>query len=183
MNMFDADALHAMAHRTVMQKDCPGASPNTMDSYWSIAGAADLYSSRINAMVKAGDPACAWWLGTHVSPIPIASEDELALIIKPLGVLPPWLFDAPSFIQPKAGEYSKEQLRAYARWAYAGKTAGKSNIEQRLRALELRAQGDASQSDQWLEFMTHMDTALAEVNDHIDHHRITKLEQVNTAFG
>jgi hypothetical protein len=171
------------AHRTVMKKDCPGATPSAMDSYWSIAGAAELYSSRSNTMVKASDPVCAWWLGCFASPIPIASEEELAGVLKPLNMLPPWLFDAPSFIQPKAGEYSKEQLHAYARSVHAGKTSGPSNIEQRLRALELRAQGDATQSDQWLEFMRQMDTVLAEVNDHIAHHRITKLEQVNNSFG
>ena len=173
----------AMAHTTPMLKDCPGSSPDPFDSYWSVAGSTDLYSSRTNTMVKATDPGCAWWLGFHVSPIPIASEEELALIIKPLGVHPSWLFAAPSFIQPKAGSYNRDQLFAYAAHLRDEKVASAGTVEARLRAMELRSQGDGELFDKLFPAIDEAYRNEAEARAHIASGKATKLEQVSASFG
>ena len=102
-------------------------SYNPRDHYWFIGEETDqVYSSRRNTMVPASDEEYAAWVKAQATtPGPntagtVQSIEELRAIIAPLNVLPIWLLVAkPTFIQPTADTYSKEQLKEYSadrRW-------------------------------------------------------------------
>ena len=104
-NQFQAAAFYPINHRA---------------HYWAIAGSTtEVYSSAANALVPIADPDYMAWTAAKGEPTPIDSEEELAEVLKPHAVVRPWLFNAPSFIQPAAGVYDAGQLKAYsddARW-------------------------------------------------------------------
>jgi hypothetical protein len=82
--------------------------------YWIVGGSTtDVYSSATNTMVAASDQAYIDWAAIHAAS-PIASEPELAEVIKAYNVLPAWLLNAPTFVQPTPTTYTKGQLAAYA---------------------------------------------------------------------
>ena len=92
---------------------------NILNHYWIVGGSTtDVYSNKTNAMVPQTDQTYVDWSMLN-APSPIASEAELADVLKPYGFIPAWLFNAPSFIQPTPTTYSNDQLKAYtadARW-------------------------------------------------------------------
>ena len=88
--------------------------------YWVVGGStADVYSSATNTMVPVTDQSFVDWSANR-TPSTVPNEEELGGVLKTHGTsLPLWLFNAPSFIQPTPGTYSKDQLKAYsgdARW-------------------------------------------------------------------
>jgi hypothetical protein len=92
---------------------------NPWNHYWIIGGSeTEVYSSASNTMVPVDDPDYVAWSAAKVAP-PIATEAELADVLKVYPLVKPWLFNASSFIQPSVGMYSPDQLKAYsddARW-------------------------------------------------------------------
>jgi hypothetical protein len=96
---------------------------NFADYYWAIGGSTtEVYSSATNTLVPVDDPAFVERGGEAT---PIASEGELADVLQKnrVELVPPWLFGAPSFIQPAPGTYDQDQLKAYsayARWEKMG---------------------------------------------------------------
>jgi hypothetical protein len=94
---------------------------NFFDHYWIIGGDTTngVYSSATNTTVPVDDAAYVAWAAINTAS-PIASEAELAGVIKSYGILPAWLFlAADTFIQPTPTTYTPEQLKAYtadARW-------------------------------------------------------------------
>jgi hypothetical protein len=86
---------------------------NVFNYYWIIAGSStDVYSSATNTKLAVNDPAYVAWAANNAAS-PIASEAELADVLKPYNLLPAWLFNASSFIQPTPTTYTKNQLAAY----------------------------------------------------------------------
>jgi hypothetical protein len=90
---------------------------NPFQHYWIIGGSeAEVYSSATNTMVPVDDANYVAW---GRAPTPIPTEAELAEVLRKYPVVKPWLFNAPSFIQPTADTYYPDQLKAYsddARW-------------------------------------------------------------------
>lgn len=94
---------------------------NISNHYWIIGGSETaVYSSKTNTMVAPDDADYTEWRTAYGSASNIASEAELAVVLRNRGTsLPDWLLASPSFVQPAPGEYSNEQLKAYnddARW-------------------------------------------------------------------
>jgi hypothetical protein len=93
---------------------------NIRDNYWVIGGSTtEVYSSKTNTLVPVDDQTYVDWTAAYGAATPIASEAELADVLKAYNLLPAWLFNAASFIQPTPTTYSKEQLAAYSpdkRW-------------------------------------------------------------------
>jgi len=92
----------------------------TDDRYWAIGGdVANVYQSKTNTVVPVSNADFITWQEGFGAPTPIGSEAELASVLKNTPLLPEWMFNAPTFIQPSPGAYTKEQLAAYnadARW-------------------------------------------------------------------
>jgi hypothetical protein len=87
---------------------------NILDHYWIIDGSTtDVYQSKTNTLVAIDDEAYLAWTLNNVA-TPIGSESELAEVITPYNLLPYWLFNAESFIQPTPTTYTKSQLAAYS---------------------------------------------------------------------
>jgi Domain of unknown function (DUF4376) len=93
---------------------------NIADHYWIVGGSTtQVYSSKTNTYVPPDDADyVAWTAGKWATSID--SESELAAVLQSRGSqLPAWIFNAPSFVQPTPGAYSKDQLKAYCydtRW-------------------------------------------------------------------
>jgi len=89
---------------------------NFADHYWIIGGSInEVYSSKRNARVPLTDAEYVAWRDSHAyDGTPISDEAELASVLRPQKILPEWLFNAPSFIQPSPGTYDDPQLEAYA---------------------------------------------------------------------
>ena len=100
---------------------------NIRNHYWIIGGSADVYESASNTIVAADDSIYVEWAANNTTS-PIASEAELADVLKPYNLLPAWLFNAPSFIQPMSGQYSAPQLVAYSADARYRKASGGCTI-------------------------------------------------------
>jgi hypothetical protein len=82
--------------------------------YWIIAGSTtDVYSSATNTLVPVDDQTYVDWSANN-APSPIISEAELADVVRPYNLIPAWMFNAASFIQPTPTTYTKAQLAAYA---------------------------------------------------------------------
>lgn len=162
-----------------------GQGVNVFDHYWAIGGdTAHVYSSATNVMVPVKDKAFVDWQTGNGAPTPIPDEDELRGALKAHGLrLPEWVWAAPSFIQPKAGVYSRDQLLAYAAHLRAEKVASVADAETRLRALELRTQGDGELFDKVFPAIDEAYRNEAEAVAHIASGKATKLEQVSAAFG
>lgn len=88
--------------------------------YWIIGGSkTKVYSSKSNTLVPVDDSQYVEWMGLGGNATTINSVEDLQGVLAPMKVLPDWIFNAPSFIQPESQGYSKEQLKAYAadaRW-------------------------------------------------------------------
>lgn len=97
---------------------------NLRDHYWIIGGSsADVYQSKSNTLVAVNDQDYVDWSALNAAS-PIASEAELADVLKPYSLVPTWLFTAPSFIQPTPATYDKDQLKAYSSDARRRKQQG-----------------------------------------------------------
>jgi hypothetical protein len=85
------------------------------DHYWIIGGAADVYQSKSNTRVPTSNPDYAAWSVPYGPPTSIASEAELAEVLKTQGApTPAWLLNmGAGFIQPTPTTYTKDQLTAY----------------------------------------------------------------------
>lgn len=80
-----------------------------------------LYASATNTWVTPDDEAHAAFVAAGGRPSRIASEAELAHVLRTQapGLIPAWLLGASTFVQPAAGAYTPDQLAAYAadaRW-------------------------------------------------------------------
>ena len=92
--------------------------------YWIIGGSTtEVYSSASNTLVPATDQTYVGWAAANTVS-PIASEEELADVMKQQSTLPAWLFNAASFIQPAVDTYSNDQLAAYTAEARRKKMQG-----------------------------------------------------------
>jgi hypothetical protein len=97
------------------------------DWYWNVAGSTtQVYSSARNIYVPLADTAYQTWLAAHGAASRIAAEIDVWYYVSDL--LPPWLFDGSSFVQPSAGAYTKTQLKAYAASVRYNKEIGGTTV-------------------------------------------------------
>ena len=131
--------------------------------FWIVAGDQNrVYSSAVNRYVPIDDAAYQSFLGTSALPTRITSEADLAEVLRhhAPGLVPDWLFSAPSFVQPSPDAYGAAQLKAYAadaRWrrevagiAFAGiAVATDDRSKQMLMGARIAAEADADFTTKW----------------------------------
>ena len=142
-----------------------------------------VWSSATNSYVPADDPNFVKMKGPEC-PGKLPDEAELWGVMQASapGYLPDWLFDGETFSQTAPDVYTKSQLHAFARATFTQRLAAVS-VEDRLRALELRAQGKEGPANELFSSVDGAYSALDWVTASIDGDTMTTLDQVNEAFG
>jgi hypothetical protein len=84
--------------------------------YWAVGGStSQVYFGGTNTYVPVTDPTYEEWLASGNLPLPVADEVTLwQYMSQPPASIPSWMFNGTTFSQPGAGQYTKDQLKAYA---------------------------------------------------------------------
>jgi hypothetical protein len=88
---------------------------NSHDWYWSIEGNDQVYSSARNIYVDpTTDENFKSWSATNGIPHPVKFQDESEIWYYVKEHLPAWMWNGTTMSQPAEGQYTPDQLKAYA---------------------------------------------------------------------
>ncbi|TYL87453.1 DUF4376 domain-containing protein [Bradyrhizobium cytisi] len=84
---------------------------NPTNWFWFVGDNTKVYASARNIYVTKDDPAYVAWSESNLT-MTMPDEAELWYYMK--AVLPPWVFDGTTFVQPGEGAYTQTQLKSYS---------------------------------------------------------------------